>query len=108
VQDQRGDDLARLGVPADEAAAWLAEQDGLDDDLAQPLVVWPENWPVLRLWLRLETQWRLAPNGRVLGLRYEAVEAVMRLAGLKKRRRLFDQLQEMEQEALNAWEGAPA
>lgn len=117
VDDQRGAELEKLGVKPQDAAAWLAEQDCLDEgdgeggpaarELqagAAPLVVWPENWPVVNLFIRLETQWRKDPGGRLQGLRYEAAETVMRLGGFKRKRRLFLQLQEMENEALRALE----
>lgn len=107
--DERQAELEKLGVGAEEAAAWLAEQDPEEEaeegpDTAKPLVIWPENWPVLQLFMRLQTQWRFSGEGKLQGLRYDAAEIVMRQLRMKKRRRLFDQLQEMEREALEAWD----
>jgi len=109
VVDERQAELERLGISAADAEAWLAEQDPEDDtedgpNTSQPLVIWPENWPVLQLFMRLQTQWRFGGEGKLLGLRYDAAEIVIRQMRMKKRRRLFDQLQEMEHEALEAWD----
>lgn len=114
VQDHRLDELTTLGVPAADAQAWLAlqEPEGDDDDLIAsrnqaPLVVWPENRPVLRLWMQLQTQWRRRPCGQLLeGLRHEAVRAAIELQRLKHPRRLYRQLVDMEHAAVEAWNGA--
>jgi len=135
-----GADLQRMGVPADEAQAWLAAQTpddtapGDDPDApgtrdgdecgnecgddsgdicgqppGAPLAVWPENWPVLRVWMRLQTQWREAtwlgqPTGVLLGLRYQAAGAViarcLRGSSPQAQDTVFEQLQEMEHEAV--------
>lgn len=109
VEDRREIELTQLGVPAEAARAWIAEQDPDESEdeadaaaPGQPFAVWPGNAPVLELFLRLQTQWRLAPSGRLQGLRYDAATTVMRLRGLRKRRRLFAQLQEMEHAVLEA------
>lgn len=112
VEDLRGAELQGLGIDASTVQAWLDSQECLDEgegepvepDFATPLAVWPENWPVLQLFLRLQTQWRFTPNGALQGLRYDAAAQVMRLLKLRKQRRLFEHLQEMEQAALEAWD----
>lgn len=108
VDDQRADELTKLGVAADTALAWLAEQEAEDEEAeaqaAGSLVIWPENWPVLRLFLALQTQWRYKPCGQLQGLRYDAAEVLMRRGGFKKKRRLFAHLQQMETAALEAWD----
>jgi hypothetical protein len=40
--------------------------------------VWPENWPIVRVFLLVQTQWNVGPMGGFSGLRYEAVDVVMR------------------------------
>lgn len=40
--------------------------------------MWPENWAIAVLFLKCETQWRLAPNGRAIGFDYAGVDVVMR------------------------------
>ncbi|MCV2349338.1 DUF1799 domain-containing protein [Paucibacter sp. Y2R2-4] len=115
AEDLRPQELAQLGANPQAIEAWLAAQevDGEEpeDSDAQdlgpstgPLEIWPENWTVLQLFLRLQTQWRFKPCGTLQGLRYDAVEAVMRLGQMKRRRRLFEHLQEMETAALEAWD----
>ena len=90
--------------------AWLASQvcededEGVEPELDTPLAVWPENWPVLQLFLALQTQWRFTPMGALQGLRYDAAEQVIRLRKVRKARQLFSHLQEMEQAALEAWD----
>jgi hypothetical protein len=108
VDDQRAQELRKLGVPADQAQQWLAAQEPdegeADDD--GPLIVWPENRPVVRLFMQLEGQWHRRPlSGALDGLRYEAARTAIELQRLKKPRRLWRQLVEMEQAALEAWHG---
>lgn len=110
--DQRLQDLVKSGVPLAEAQAWLDEQDlaeaddegegATDDD--GPLHIWPQNHQVFRLFMGLQTQWRRKPNGALDGLRYDAIKALMWALGTKKRDRaqLWEQLQDMEREALEA------
>jgi hypothetical protein len=110
VEDLRGAELQGVGMDAATVQAWLASQVCEDEDEGDepatdtPLAVWPENWPVLQLFLALQTQWRFTPMGALQGLRYDAAEQVMRLRKVRKPRRLFGQLQEMEQAALEAWD----
>jgi hypothetical protein len=111
VQDQRAEDLQRFGVDPAAAAAFLAAEDGDDDEEtdttragAPPLVVWPENWRVLRLWLDLENRWLLTPDGHARALDLCQMEALLRLEKPKHARRLARQLREMERAALEALE----
>lgn len=108
VDDQRGAELRKLGMPEDEIAAFLANErpEGEEDEATGPLVVWPENWPVLRLFLDLEGQWRVSRTGQPQGLRYGDAIAVigLRWEGRAEQQRVFDQLVEMQREALDAWE----
>lgn len=110
--DERPQDLQRVaGVSLQEARAWIEAQDpegpaSEAPDLTRPLAVWPCNWPVLQLFLRLQTQWSKAPNGRPEGLNYPAVQA--RMWGLNvgeaERTRLWDELDDMEHAVLEAWD----
>lgn len=114
VKDQRADDLARMGLGPAEMAAWLAQQevDGdegeegegadADEDADGPFQVWPENWPVVRLFLQLQTQWHKTDTGHLDGLRYPAAETLMRTLRLPRRAELMEQLIEMEHAALEA------
>lgn len=65
--DETPDDAAVLGVI-------------LPEEVSQPdlFEVWEENWPVLELFLKLQTQWRVGMNG-LIGMDYCAVAWVLKL-----------------------------
>ena len=72
----------------------LPEQDRSDD-----FEVWEENWPVLEMFLRCQTQWRTTMSG-VLGLDYAAVAWVLKLYEVEDQRALLEDLQVMEAAAM--------
>lgn len=76
-----------------------------EDDLDFDIDVFPCNWPALRLFLAMQTQWRIGGTGTRTGLDYAALPVVERRIGVKKkdRSRLFDDLRVMENEVLSAW-----
>lgn len=111
--DARPEALTKLtGVDAETARAWIASQEPMVDaedapDLQQPTEVWPCNWQVLQLFMRLQTQWHRDAADRPTGLRYEAVHArllVMRGVDDDARARLWDELDDMEHAVLEAWD----
>lgn len=58
--------------------------------------VFEENWPVLELFLRVQTQWRTSMNG-LMGLDYTAVAWVLKLTAEEANHRaLLEDLQIME------------
>lgn len=61
--------------------------------------VWEENWPVLEMFLRCQTQWRTTMSG-VLGLDYGAVAWVLKLYEVEDQRALLEDLQVMEAAAM--------
>lgn len=65
--------------------------------------MWPENWPVVELFLRLATQWRTGINGAT-GLDYTAAYPLIdRVASSSDEWwHLFDDLQHLERAALRA------
>jgi hypothetical protein len=74
---------------------------------AQPRIdevdIWPENWPVFRLFCGLQTQWRPGMAGAV-GLVYEAVYPLLdRLAPRQSDEwaELLDDIRAMELEAMS-------
>jgi hypothetical protein len=77
----------------------LPEQKAEDD-----FEVWEENWPVVGLFLRAQTQWRTTMNG-VLGLDYGAVAWLLRLYEVEDQRSMFEDLQVMEAAAMAALNG---
>ena len=61
--------------------------------------VWEENWPVVEMFLRCQTQWRTTMNG-VLGLDYGAVAWLFMMYEVKDQRALLEDLQVMEGAAM--------
>ena len=57
--------------------------------------VWQENWPVLEMFLRCQTQWRTTMNG-VLGLDYGAVAWLFKMYAVEDPPALLEDLQVME------------
>lgn len=115
MRDERVDDLRRMGISPEDARAWLADQDETppavdgqagDEQPGDPLQIWPENWPALRAWMRLQTQWHQGPTGRMTGLRYpeaeHQVQRLMRGATPEQQDQVMEHLQEMEHAALEA------
>jgi len=90
-------------APVAETERRLGLQPG---DLAdmQEMPVWPENWPAAELSDALQTQWTVAPSGRLVGLRYESLPVVCRALRIRRRkqRRLFRDLRVMEYAVLEA------
>lgn len=82
------EDMAKLGL----TLADIAEDD---------VEIWPDNWPVFRLFNALGTQWRTGAGGAT-GLDYTSIRDVASYIGIKKRQipELFPDLQVMEAEAL--------
>lgn len=64
--------------------------------------VFAENWPALQVFLRMGTQWRIAPDGRVQGLDYTALQTVMQLLGVEDTAQTFIFIQDFETGALAA------
>lgn len=64
--------------------------------------VWPENWPALQMFLRVQTQWRVGMNG-LIGLDYGAVAWLLSLySETDQHRELLEALQIMEGAVLAA------
>jgi hypothetical protein len=63
--------------------------------------VWEENWEIVEMFLRLQTQWRVGMNGRT-GLDYVAAEWLFRLFSVEKPSEMLEDLQVMEAAVLDA------
>lgn len=98
-EDSRLADLLVAGVPEAEAKAWL---DGLGDPEPDKCLVWPCHWPALDAFLGLQSQWKRAPFGGLIGLDYAAIPAFFQLRGIPRKQwpGLFDKIQAMEHAAL--------
>ena len=63
--------------------------------------VWDENWEIVLMFLRLQTQWNVAMGG-VVGLKYEVLPWLCNLYSIKDSRAMLEGLQIMERVALKA------
>lgn len=91
VDDGVADDFARMGLTVDRD----------EEQKDEAFEVWTENWPSVRAFLACETQWQAVANmnGLIwLGLRYEAVDVVLRRLQLPDT--CFNDLMDMEGAAL--------
>lgn len=64
----------------------------------QPVAVWPDHWPAVRVLEATVTQWRRDIHGRRTGLHYEVLPAVMDLLQIEPddRPHAFNDLRQME------------
>ncbi len=61
--------------------------------------VWEDNWEIVVMFLRLQTQWNTTMGG-FIGVKYEVLEWLCRLYSIKEPRSMFEGIQVMEAEAL--------
>lgn len=86
------------------SALGFTREDYAKGELGDEFEVFPDNWLAVSVFTDLSTQWRVGFAGPV-GIDYTAIEPVLRLRGVKRQewRRLFDDLQVMETEALTVF-----
>lgn len=67
-----------------------------------PEEVWPENVTATNVFISMATQWRLLPQGGVLGLDYNALPGVMEMVGVDRKDwpDTFDKIRVMEDAAM--------
>lgn len=74
-----------IGVPAaafdDDMRAFGLVEARCEEEVR----LWPENVPVIDLLPRLNTAWRYAPMGGVIGFDWPQVTAMLRLAGVPRK-----------------------
>jgi len=92
-------DLAAFGATAETVSRWTAA-----GRQARHLTILRSNWPAVRLFWALGTQWRQGPLSGLSGLDYGAIEPTARLMGVTVTPELFRQLQILEGAALTALE----
>ena len=79
---------------ADDAAAFgivLPDLEQADENC----LIWPEAWPAVELFLKVQTQWRGGASG-IIGLDYTAVRWVMELYQSGDQRELLEDVQVIE------------
>ena len=62
--------------------------------------VWPENWPIVMMWIRVATQWRVSMNGAI-GLDYSIFPWLFKLYQVEDEREMLEGLQTMERAYLD-------
>lgn len=82
-------DLKAFGAPQDVIDEMIAAQK--DEDFE----VWPENWPFIEMFLRMQTQWRVSFGGLV-GFDYTAAKWLFELYSVEKPQEMLEALQVME------------
>lgn len=98
--DEAVKDMEVLGLPP-EAIEDLKAAHAKED--AEDFGILPENWPTVQAWMRVQTQWRVAGMGTVIGLDYSAVDVALRRARIEDPEgEIFAGLQVMEVAALEA------
>ena len=63
--------------------------------------VWKDNWDIVVMFLRVETQWRIGMRGAT-GLDYNVIRWAFEMYGVSDQREMFEGLQVMEAAALGA------
>lgn len=104
--DQRAEELKAQGLDDEAVRAWLEAEDGeapRDDDGLAQLVIWPENWAALRVWLAVQHQWRFVDH-RPQGLRLGDVDVALRRLSVHEPDTVFAQLLEMQDAALEVFD----
>ena len=86
MQDDTQADAAVLGI-------------ALPEQPAEDCEVWEENWPVVQMFLRCQTQWRTTMNG-LLGLDYGVLAWLFKMYAVEDPRALLEDLQVMEAAAM--------
>lgn len=87
-KDDTPEDAAILGVA-------LADEPAPPDNFE----VWDENWEIVMMFLRMQTQWNVTMGGFV-GLKYEVLRWLCDLYSVEDQRAMLDGLRIMEAAAL--------
>lgn len=88
------------GATEEQISSWLHAAKQEQKDFA----VWPENWPAVKLFRAVSSQWRIAANGLPYGLDYAGVEACARLSNITLSPALFEHIQIMENAAVQVFQ----
>lgn len=89
VQDDTDSDAAAFGITIEKPV------------LKDTFSVWPENWPTIIMWSRIQTQWRTGAAGAI-GLDYTILPWFIKLYEVEEPKTMLEDLQVMESAALTA------
>lgn len=70
------------------------------EDVSPPVAVWPDNWPVLDVFIKCNTQWRTGLNG-AYGLDYSVLPWLFEMCSVPDHKQAFKDIQIMERAALD-------
>lgn len=89
------EDLRRLNAPEEVIEELVAQQSGSDFE------VFPDNWPVIEMFLRVQTQWR-ATYGSYYGLDYNSLFLMFDTYQVEDRRSMLEDIQIIERSVITA------
>ena len=70
-----------------------------DEDKEEDFEVWDDNWDIVMMFLRMQTQWNTTMGG-VSGLKYEVLRWLCDLYSVEDPKAMLEGIQVMEAEAL--------
>jgi len=73
----------------------------IEEEEPELFEVFPENWPVVQMFLRLQTQWRVGGMG-LIGLDYGVAQWLFSLYAVEDPTAMLEDLQVMEEAVLTA------
>lgn len=88
VIDESNDDASAFGIELPKA-----------NDVINCFEVWPENWDIVMMWLRVSTQWRASASG-IIGLDYGVLPWIFKLYDVSEEKEMLEGLRLMEQTCL--------
>ena len=94
--DEREADLRALGATEEQIRKAGIKPAG------DEFIIWDENWEIVEMFLRMQTQWRMSFAGPT-GLDYAALDWLCRLYSVKDPATLLEGLQVMEVTALSCF-----
>lgn len=88
------------GATEEQISSWLHAAKQEQKDFA----VLPENWPAVKLFRAVSSQWRVAASGLPYGIDYAAMEACARSLSIGLSPALFEHIQIMENAAVQVFQ----
>lgn len=96
-QDTVAEDMALFGAKNFKLPDWMTEQDVEEPEECGVLI---ENWEAVQVFLACGTQWRQDRNGILTGLRYDALDILLKRFRIEDPDDAFWRVQVMENAAV--------